>query len=195
MAFLLTNGTASPYSQASQWQGLTASQRANVKAQYAQAGIKLFVSAFGSTESPTTLGINPNSTATAMATWVKDYGVDGIDIDYEVCPSSQYPLSHSSSVIQDFPAFTAGTSEQWLIDFTKQLYSDLGGQYLITHARKSFLHVEFVCALIGEFLAIAGWQVISTSMVISLTLTPGFRLRDPSFPTEDIVQLMEPWAV
>jgi hypothetical protein len=32
---------------------------------------------------------------------------------------------------------TAGTGEQWVIDFTTQLYADLGGNYLITHARET----------------------------------------------------------
>ncbi|KAJ7469346.1 glycoside hydrolase family 18 protein [Mycena galericulata] len=117
MAFLLTNGTPAAYSQAAQWQSLSASQRADVKASYAQAGTKLFVSVFGSTETPTTLGIDPNDTATAMAQWVKEYGVDGIDVDYE-----------------DYMAMWNGTSEQWVIDFTTQLYNELGGEYLITHA-------------------------------------------------------------
>ena len=85
MAFLLTDGTPAAYSQADQWQKMTASQRASVKDQYAQAGIKLFVSVLGSTETPTTAGINPNDTASTMAGWVKEYGVDGIDVDYEVC--------------------------------------------------------------------------------------------------------------
>jgi hypothetical protein len=30
----------------------------------------------------------------------------------------------------------AGKSEQWVIDFTTRLYQELGGEYLITHARK-----------------------------------------------------------
>ncbi|KAJ6579973.1 hypothetical protein DFH09DRAFT_1309936 [Mycena vulgaris] len=43
------------------------------------AGIKLFVSALGSRVTP----LNPNDTATSMAKWVKDYGVDGVDVDSE----------------------------------------------------------------------------------------------------------------
>jgi hypothetical protein len=44
---------------AQEWTTYTDAQRATVKAQYAAAGIKLIVSAFGSTETPTTSGINP----------------------------------------------------------------------------------------------------------------------------------------
>ncbi|KAJ6579977.1 hypothetical protein DFH09DRAFT_1309939 [Mycena vulgaris] len=66
--------------QADQWQRMTASQRAKVKAGCGQAGIKLFVSALGSRETP----LNSNDTAASTAKWFNDYGVDGVDVDYEV---------------------------------------------------------------------------------------------------------------
>jgi chitinase len=43
------------------------------------------VSAFGSEDVPT--GADPTSTANTMAAWVKKWGMDGIDVDYEVCAS------------------------------------------------------------------------------------------------------------
>ena len=49
-----------------------------------EAGIKIIVSAFGSTETPTTSKENPTTVASQMASWVKQYGVDGIDVDWEV---------------------------------------------------------------------------------------------------------------
>jgi signal transduction histidine kinase len=34
-------------------------------------------------------------------------------------------------------AMAAGKSEEWIINFTKQLYSELDRTHIITHARKS----------------------------------------------------------
>lgn len=42
------------------------------------------VSAFGSTESPTTHKNDPTQVAEFMAGWVKQWDIDGIDVDYEV---------------------------------------------------------------------------------------------------------------
>lgn len=80
MAFLFPSGGQD---QAAEWQQITADQRASIKAAYNAAGIKLLVSAFGSTSYPTSL--DPVATANSMANWVIQYGVDGIDVDYEVC--------------------------------------------------------------------------------------------------------------
>jgi chitinase len=55
-----------------------------VKSSYNAAGIKLIVSAFGSTDAPTSAGADPVATANTMAAWVIKYGLDGIDVDYEV---------------------------------------------------------------------------------------------------------------
>ncbi|KAJ7662689.1 glycoside hydrolase superfamily [Mycena polygramma] len=117
LAFLLTDGKPADSSQAEQWQQLDASKRAEVKAAYKEAGIKLLVSFGGETEKPTTSGADPKDTATTVAQWVKDYDLDGIDVDYE-----------------DFDAMSKGTGEQWVIDFTTQLHTELGIDYLISHA-------------------------------------------------------------
>ncbi|VDC02895.1 unnamed protein product, partial [Peniophora sp. CBMAI 1063] len=115
MGFWLTNRVAD---QASEWTLISADQRASVKAAYAAAGIKIMVSAFGQTDTPTTNGADPVATANSLAAWVKQYGLDGVDVDYE-----------------DFTAFNGGTGVNWLISFTKQLRSQLpAGQYIITHA-------------------------------------------------------------
>ncbi|KAG6809692.1 hypothetical protein H0H93_015580, partial [Arthromyces matolae] len=66
-----------------EWTTLTASQRATIKSQYAAAGIKLIVSVFGSTDVPTTTGADPIATANTFAAWVKEYSLDGVDVDYE----------------------------------------------------------------------------------------------------------------
>ena len=72
------------WDKAYEWTTLSASDRATVKSEYEAAGIKLMVSAFGSTDVPTTSGADPTSTADTIAAWVIEYGLDGVDIDYEV---------------------------------------------------------------------------------------------------------------
>ena len=72
--------------QAQNWQGLTASQRSTYLSEYNAAGISLIVAAFGSTDTPTSSGLDAVTTANTMATWVTQYGMQGIDIDYEVLP-------------------------------------------------------------------------------------------------------------
>lgn len=65
------------------WASLNDTERSIIKSQYAAAGITLLVSAFGSTDIPTTTGADPVATANAMAAWVRQYQLDGIDVDYE----------------------------------------------------------------------------------------------------------------
>ena len=72
--------------EAQNWQYLTASQRSTYLSEYSAAGISLIVSAFGSTDTPTSSGRDAVTTANTMATWVTTYGVQGIDVDYEVLP-------------------------------------------------------------------------------------------------------------
>lgn len=81
MSFLLLSG---PADQAAEWAEISASQRSTIKSQYSAAGISLIVSAFGSTDAPTSSGADPVGTANTMAAWVKQYDLDGIDVDYEV---------------------------------------------------------------------------------------------------------------
>ena len=68
LSFLLLSG---PADQAVEWTLISASDRAAIKAQYAAAGISLVVSAFGSTDAPTSSGADPVATANTMAAWVK----------------------------------------------------------------------------------------------------------------------------
>jgi len=81
MGFLLLEGA---FDKAEEWVELTAAERATIKAEYAAAGISLIVSVFGSTDVPTTTGADPIATANTMAAWVIEFGLDGIDVDYEV---------------------------------------------------------------------------------------------------------------
>ncbi|OBZ74603.1 hypothetical protein A0H81_05469 [Grifola frondosa] len=84
LAFLLSSG---PRDQAAAWTELSADQRTTLKSQYSSAGISVIVSAFGSTEHPTTEGLDPAATASTMAQFVLNNNLDGIDVDYEDEPA------------------------------------------------------------------------------------------------------------
>ena len=75
---------------------MDASTRKAVLTEYHNAGIALMVSAFGSTgascwsyesltalDSPTSDGTDPTAVAKSLAQFVIEYGLDGVDIDYE----------------------------------------------------------------------------------------------------------------
>lgn len=117
LSFWLFSGLAD---QAQEWTMLDSATRSSIKASYASAGISLIVSAFGSTEAPTSQGADPTATANNLAAFVKQYDLDGVDVDYE-----------------DFNAMNAqdGSAENWLATFTQALRAQLPqGQYIITHA-------------------------------------------------------------
>ncbi|KAI0329700.1 glycoside hydrolase [Cubamyces sp. BRFM 1775] len=117
LSFLLLSGAAD---QAEAWAALSDSQKAAIKNEYNGANISIVVSAFGSTDAPTTTGADPVDTANTMAQWVLDNQLDGIDVDYE-----------------DLSAMNArdGSAEQWLVTFTQTLRKKLPkGHYLLTHA-------------------------------------------------------------
>jgi chitinase len=88
--------------------------RNSLKKAYNDNGVKVLVSAFGSTDMPT--GQDPVQIATRLADFVKTYNLDGCDVDYE-----------------DNDAMEAGTGEAWLIAFTKKL-RELLPTHIITHA-------------------------------------------------------------
>ncbi|KZT41907.1 glycoside hydrolase family 18 protein, partial [Sistotremastrum suecicum HHB10207 ss-3] len=117
LSFLLLSG---PADKALEFTELDAATRASIISAYHAAGISIMVSAFGSTDAPTSEGADPTATANTIAAFVKQYGLDGVDVDYE-----------------DFNAINSGTgsAETWLITFTKALRAQLpSGQYIITHA-------------------------------------------------------------
>lgn len=66
------------------WEQLSPSKRASILKEYNDAGIDLIVSTFGGTEGPTTSGADAVTVANDLAKWVKLYGLQGIDVDYEV---------------------------------------------------------------------------------------------------------------
>lgn len=79
--------------------------------------MKLLVSAFGSTQSPTSAGYDPTQTAINLATFANNNLFDGVDIDWE-----------------DTPAFNNGVGENWLITFTTVLRQHLNSTSIISHA-------------------------------------------------------------
>ena len=89
LSFLLVAGA---WDYAAAWAALSAGERDSIKSQYAAAGIKLIASAFGSTDTPTSSGRDPVALANTMGNWVKQYNLDGIDIDYEVRQSFDFPI-------------------------------------------------------------------------------------------------------
>ncbi|KAG2136273.1 glycoside hydrolase family 18 protein [Suillus cothurnatus] len=112
--------TSGPADQAKEWTMLDSATRVSYLTSYHDAGISLIVSAFGSTDAPTTEGYDPTTVANNLAAFVLKYNLDGVDIDYE-----------------DLNAMNAqnGFAETWLTTFTETLRETLPqGQYILTHA-------------------------------------------------------------
>eukprot|EP00734_Pompholyxophrys_sp_LG126_P000007 Pompholyxophrys_sp_v1_NODE_1_length_32789_cov_6.460653.p7 type:complete len:441 gc:universal NODE_1_length_32789_cov_6.460653:7430-6108(-) len=91
-------------------------QQAWINAYHAY-GVKALVSAFGATDFPMTQGADPIVTAEALAKFVIDNNLDGVDLDYE-----------------DNAAMETGTGVPWLISCTTRLRELLPAPYIITHA-------------------------------------------------------------
>ncbi|OJA17086.1 hypothetical protein AZE42_13939, partial [Rhizopogon vesiculosus] len=80
LSFWLTSG---PADQADEWTLIDSAARASFISSYHDAGISLIVTAFGSTDAPTTEGYDPTTIANDLAAFVLEYDLDGVDIDYE----------------------------------------------------------------------------------------------------------------
>ncbi|WWC73530.1 uncharacterized protein I206_107502 [Kwoniella pini CBS 10737] len=115
LAFWMTNQGAVDNAQF--WEQLDTDTRQQTITEYHNAGIALMVSAFGSTDSPTSNGADPTQTAQQLAQWVKDYGLDGVDIDYE-----------------DMSAMNSAQAVSWIVTFQKELRNQLPSPYIISHA-------------------------------------------------------------
>jgi len=100
------------------WGSSTQAVQAAWLQRYHAQGIKVLVSAFGSTEFPTSAGVDPVKCGTDLANFVKLHQLDGVDLDYE-----------------DNAAMEAGTGEAWLISITRTLRQLLPkDRYIISHA-------------------------------------------------------------
>ncbi|WWD20162.1 hypothetical protein CI109_104638 [Kwoniella shandongensis] len=115
LAFWMTDTGAVDDAQA--WAQWDADYRAQVLEDYHEAGIALMVSAFGSTDQPTSNGADPVETAQNLAQYVKDYGLDGVDIDYE-----------------DMSAMNHAKAVAWIVEFQRELRRLLPSPYIISHA-------------------------------------------------------------
>ncbi|KAL1413211.1 hypothetical protein Q8F55_000963 [Vanrija albida] len=80
LAFDMTIGAVD---NAALWTTLDDATRTSVLNSYHDAGIALMVSAFGSTDAPTSGGQNPVALAGKIAEFVRKWQLDGVDIDYE----------------------------------------------------------------------------------------------------------------
>ncbi|ORX36222.1 glycoside hydrolase superfamily [Kockovaella imperatae] len=113
-AFWQTNG---PQDAVATFAAMPESDRQAMIADFHANGIAIMVSAFGANDVPTTSGANPTETANALAAFVKQYGLDGCDVDYE-----------------DSGAFITGTAYDWLLTFQTALRAQLPAPYIISHA-------------------------------------------------------------
>jgi hypothetical protein len=112
--------------QAFEWTQLSAQERTDILASYHSAGIVIMASAFGSTDTPTTDGVDPVAAAMSVADFVIEFDLDGIDVDYE-----------------DTTALFSGGAVDWLIAFTQTLRAALPADSLMSHARKPLLLLLF----------------------------------------------------
>lgn len=78
--------------------------QATLKKNFTNNNVKLMISAFGSTQTPTSAGYDPVDCAIKLAQFVIDNQLDGVDIDWEDTPSFQK---------------ADGSGENWLITITK----------------------------------------------------------------------------
>ena len=104
--------------EAAEWAQLSASERTAIKSQYNAAGIKLIVSLFGATDAPTSGGHDSIATADTMATWVRTFGLDGVNVDYEVTTTKP----HSRMMTFVMPS---RTSLLWMLEMAKLKYTSL----------------------------------------------------------------------
>ncbi|KAI9638613.1 glycoside hydrolase family 18 protein [Dioszegia hungarica] len=99
------------------WKEYPREKRRKILDEYHAAGIALMMAYGGDTEAPVTRVTDPVKTATDIAAYVKEYELDGVDVNYE-----------------ELRAFSLGTAEAWVISFHKTLRSLLPRSYLISHA-------------------------------------------------------------
>lgn len=116
--------TNEPAYKLQEFTSLSASTREWMINDWHSKNISFFVSAFGDGDNPTSGGKNPVTVADELAAFVKEYGFDGVDIDWE-----------DFAALAEGANAASGKAETWLIDFTKELRAQLPkGEYYITHA-------------------------------------------------------------
>jgi chitinase len=108
--------------QVAAWTQLSAQERTDILETYHDAGVLITVSVGGATDTPTTDGVDPAAAAMTAAQFVKDFLLDGVDVDYE-----------------DTQALFNGDAVQWLITYTRTLRAALPAGSVMSHARKPSL--------------------------------------------------------
>ena len=98
-----------------------ASLRTEMKQKYSTHGVKVLVRAFGPSEFPTTAGYHAGAVASYLATFVTQFNLDGVDIDY-----------------QDDEAFVKGTAEQWLKSFITVLRTQLPSHTIVCTVKAGY---------------------------------------------------------
>ncbi|TYJ54692.1 hypothetical protein B9479_004631 [Cryptococcus floricola] len=99
------------------WADFDESYRNEVITEYHNAGIALMISAFGSEDTPTTSDADAKTVAQDLAAFVKQYNLDGVDIDYE-----------------DMSAMNSAQGAAWIVTLQTELRSLLPSPYIISHA-------------------------------------------------------------
>ena len=94
--------------------------RSAIKALYNNAGIKIFISAFGGADHPMQNGADPTVTASQLAAYAAAYQYNGVDVDWE------------EAIDGKFAAGAGG--EQWLCTLTNALRNALPSEMGISHA-------------------------------------------------------------
>ncbi|KAJ3075355.1 hypothetical protein HDU99_001542, partial [Rhizoclosmatium hyalinum] len=126
LAFWLSSPTTGAWDAAYTWTHLPPETRTSYIEAYHRSKKLVLVSAFGSTENPTTEGKDPVQTAMRLAEFVKESGFDGVDVDWE-----------------DNAAMEAGSGEAWLVTFTRVLREALPRpRYVISHAPQAPYFVD-----------------------------------------------------
>lgn len=103
-----------PYDVATVWTTVDEATRAQILADYHAAGKTLRVSIFGSNDYPLTYGGDPTTIAQQVASFVKQYSLDGVDVG--VCALERDGLADDSprlttrTAIRSMPPVTERTS-------------------------------------------------------------------------------------
>merc|ERR1712176_440548 len=97
--------------------------RAAIKSLYNNAGIKIFISAFGGADHPMENGADPAQTATDLAEYANMYLYDGVDVDWEEAISGKFQ--------------SGAGGEVWLCALTDNLRNALPADKEISHAPQS----------------------------------------------------------
>ncbi|OXC68759.1 hypothetical protein AYX13_02685 [Cryptococcus neoformans] len=115
LAFWESSGGAVDDVQA--WSSWDEDYRRQIIEAYHDAGIAIMIAAFGSTDQPTTGGADAKEVAQRLASFVMEYHLDGVDIDYE-----------------DMSAMNSARAVSWIVELQVELRNLLPSPYIISHA-------------------------------------------------------------